>query len=79
LSARTVLAALSGGLRLAVSTWLALRRGRRQARKGLKVFRQTLEQMGIPGDVAEELTDAYAHNLEYLTLRRLIQLASSYR
>ena len=76
MTARTVLAAITGGLRLAITAWMAIRQGKRRAKKGLKTFKQTLERMGIPSDVAEELTRTYAHNLEYLKLRRLLQLAS---
>jgi hypothetical protein len=54
---------------------MALRRARREAKKGIRVFGHILRNRGIPEEIVTELVATYKVNLKMLSIRNLAQLA----
>lgn len=75
MSARIILSAIPGGLRILISSWRAMRWGKRQANKSIKVFEKTLQEQGLPEDVIKELSVYYRANADFLSIRGLSQFA----
>lgn len=72
---REILSAIPGGLKTLIRSWMAMRWGQRKAKQGEKVFKHTLEEMGMPDEVVADLTETYTANSKYLSIRYLSKLA----
>jgi hypothetical protein len=75
MSARIILTAIPGGLRILIRSWRAMRWGRQQANKSVKVFEKTLQEQGLSEDVIKELSAVYQANADFLSIRGLSQFA----
>ncbi len=75
LAVQTIKAAIFGGLRVALRSWLAMRWGKRQINKGVKIFEETLHRQDLPATVIQDLTSAYGANAELLSIRGLSKYA----
>ena len=78
MTARLVFDAVTGGSKLLVKSYAAVRRGRGQVKDARKLFYRSLVESGVPEDVAKEIAETYASiGLEMLSIRKLIALAQS--
>lgn len=75
MTARKIIAAIPLAIQVGIRSWLALRKGKRWANWGTKVFRKALNKQGLPREVVDSLTAAYKANLEFLSIRKLSQFA----
>ncbi|MFW9983890.1 MAG: hypothetical protein ACFFCB_04085 [Candidatus Odinarchaeota archaeon] len=75
MSARMILTAIPGGLRILIRSWRAMRWGKRQANKSVKVFEKTLQEQGLSEEVIKELSAVYQANADFLSIRGLSRLA----
>ena len=74
--ASIVWTAMSGGTKLAAKTYLSIRRGKGQVKKGSRHFYKTLMTSGIPKEEALEISKSYAApGWEMLSIRNLIRMA----
>ncbi|MFX1509511.1 MAG: hypothetical protein ACFFBR_04300 [Promethearchaeota archaeon] len=71
MNAREIVATMYYGLRVAIRSWIALRRGKRFANDGIRVFRKTLNSQGLPPDVVDNLTHTYEANLVVLSITKM--------
>ncbi len=77
--ARLIWDAVSGGTKLFVRSYWAIRRARGQVKKSRKAFEKLLTQSGVPEDAAERLADTYASPaLEVLSVRKMMELAREF-
>jgi hypothetical protein len=74
MTAREIIAAIPLAIQIGIRSWLALWRGKRHANRGVRAFRKTLSEKGLPGEIVENLTSAYKANLNYLSIHRLSQM-----
>lgn len=74
--ASLVWTAFSGGSKLLVKSYMAIRRGRNEVKKSARVMYKELVKEGIPTEDAKEIAVAYAKPAwEVLHMRKLIALA----
>ena len=74
---KLILTSISEGFKTVVRSWIALRAGRRDAKRGVRVFEQTLRNQGIPEEIVAELVMVYKSNLEMFSIWNLTQFAFS--
>jgi hypothetical protein len=75
MNAQDILTAMYYGLRVAIRSWIALRRGKRFANKGIRIFRKTLSSQGLPRDIVDDLTQTYEANLDFLSITKVSRFA----
>ncbi|TFG08704.1 hypothetical protein EU538_06630 [Candidatus Thorarchaeota archaeon] len=77
--ARLIWNAVSGGTKLLVKSYWAVRRAKGRVKKSKKDFCRILTQAGLPKEAAERLADTYAApGLEVLSVRKMIELAREF-
>ena len=74
---RIILTSISEGFKTVIRSWMALRAGRRDAKRGVRVFKQTLRDQGVSEEVVAELVMTYKANLQMLSIWNLAQFALS--
>ncbi|MDO8125209.1 MAG: hypothetical protein Q6364_12620 [Candidatus Hermodarchaeota archaeon] len=75
MAARLILSVIPGGLRILIHSWRAMRWGKRQANKSVKIFEKTLQEQDLSEEVIKELSAVYQANADFLSIRGLSQLA----
>jgi hypothetical protein len=68
---------LTGGSKLLIKSYLAIRRGRSDVKKSARILYKQLVKDGIPSEDAKEIAVAYAKPAwEFLHVRSLIKMAT---
>jgi len=73
--AKEIISAIPSGIRVAIRAWIALRQGKHTAKRGIEIFRITLQRKGLPEKAVEELTAVYRSNTHFLSIRNLSRFA----